>query len=252
MSFSRPTARRSAALFAATFAAGALATVASAQFEPPSTVWGSVTDSAGPVEAGLPVEAYIGDTLCGTNGKTEYTGDGDARVTVYALDVVSEAQEEGCGKAGAEVRVKIGDRFADDTVGWEAGPVRLDVTFGSASPVAIPTFTPAPTRTPEPTRAGGTPAPGTTPGAAETIPPGSPGAGSPVRGGVSTATPGVRASVDDDDGGFPVWGVVGIVLVVLAAVAGGAGYMLSRNRGGDLPDDESDDDRFFPPGDGDH
>lgn len=246
MSFSR------GALFAA-IVAGAFAAIAvqpaAAQFDPPSTIFGSVTDSAGPVPEGLPVEAYIGDTLCGKDGKTEYTGDGPARVTVYVVDVVADSQIRGCGRAGAEVRIKIGDRFAPQVARWQAGPVQLDVTFGSATPAPIPTFTPTPTRTPEPNA---TPAPGqSTPGAngtpgqggaVATIPAGSPGAGSPVTGGgVTSATPGQQNSSGGDGGGFPVWGVIVLVLGAIAAIGGGAGYILARNR-------QSDSDDLPPPG----
>ncbi len=222
---------------------------AAAQFDPPSTIFGSVTDSAGPVPEGLPVEAYIGDTLCGKDGKTEYTGDGPARVTVYVVDVVADSQIRGCGRAGVEVRIKIGDRFAPQVARWQAGPVQLDVTFGNATPAPIPTFTPTPTRTPEPnaTPAPGqpTPRPGGTPGqggSVATIPAGSPGAGSPViGGGVTSATPGQQNAGGSADGGFPVWGVIILVLGAIAAIGGGAGYVLARNR-------QSDTDDLPPPG----
>ena len=212
---------------------------ASAQFSPPSTVYGSISDSAGPVEKGLPVEAYIGDTLCGTKGFTDFTGEGDARITYYVVDVVHESQIPGCGRSGAnqQIRVKIGDRFVEKTAVWEAGAVRLDATFGNATPVAIPTFTPTPTRSPE---AGGTPVPGQTqaPGQVETIPPGSPGAGSPVptrqgqTGVITSATPGAPGSGGDgngDDGGVPVWAIALLVLGGLGAVGGGVGYVMARN-----------------------
>ena len=245
---------RGAFVAAAAAVAGAVALLAaapaSAQFDPPSTVFGSVADSAGPVPEGLPVEAYIGDTLCGKDGKTEYTGEGSARVTVYAIDVVADSQIKGCGRSGAEVRIKIGDRFAPQTARWQPGPVQLDVTFGSATPAPIPTVTPTPTRTPAP-GATGTPAPGqATPGSGgqggsvATIPAGSPGAGSPVTGGgVTSATPGQQNAAGDDGGGFPVWGVIVLVLGAIAAVGGGAGWVLARNR-----QSASDSDDLDPPG----
>lgn len=232
---------RPAAAALLTFLIGAAAVqVASAQFEPPSTVFGSVADSAGEVPAGLAVEAYIGETLCGTKGRTEFTGDGPARVTVYVVDVVSASQIAGCGVVGSEVRVKIGDRFATQTARWNPGPVQLDVTFGSATPAVIPTFTPAPTRTPAPEA---TPQPGQTgtPAAVDTIPAGSPGAGSPVsspRGGITSATPGAQtANSGGGGGGFPIWGVVVLVLGGIAAVGGGVGYAMSR---GSRPEADSE------------
>lgn len=231
-------------------AMGATALTASAQFDPPSTIYGSITDAEGEVPEGLPVEAYIGDVLCGTRGRTEFTGDGDAKVTVYAVNVVAASQIAGCGTSGADVRIKIGDRFAEGTADWEPGPVQFDVTFGGASPAPIPTFTPAPTRTPEPP-ATNTQAPGgdETPGQGgnggsgevETIPPGSPGAGSPVSrpGGVTSSDPNAQESLDSDDGGFPVWGIVVLLLGGIAAVGGGVGLVMARNRNGDADDVDS-------------
>jgi hypothetical protein len=217
----------------------------------PSTVFGSVTDSAGPVPPGLVVEAYVGDKLCG-KGDTELTGDGDARVTVYFADVVSSSQTAGCGSDGAEVRLKIGDRFAPQTARWQKGPVQLDVTFGTATPAPIPTFTPTPprTNTPRPQQTAGvtsTP-PAASPTQPGTIPAGSPGAGSPyptLPGGLTSSTPAPGQGPGDDGGdGFPVWAIVLLVLGGIAAVGGGVGYAMSRGNGIDDPDD----DLFAPPG----
>lgn len=247
-----PSVRRVAAVSGAALFALLLLVQANAQFNPPSTVFGSISDAAGPVEAGVTVEAYIDGKLCGVKGRTEYTGDGAARVTVYVVDVVSESQTAGCGKDGKEIKVKVGDRMAAQTAKWAQGPVQLDLTFGNATPVAIPTFTPAPTRTPPPA---GTPAPGQTPGQdsgqnqqgqqVATIPAGSPGAGSPVptspRGGITSATPGQAPATggNDSGGGFPVWATALLILGGLGAIGGGAGlYMARANRdtgGDDLP-----------------
>jgi len=233
------------AVAAASLAGLATLPLAHAQFDPPSTVFGSIADSGGEVAAGLPVEAYIGEKLCGTKGRTEFTGDGAAKVTVYFVDVVSESQIAGCGATGREVRLKIGDRFAPQTARWAPGPVQLDITFAGATPAVIPTFTPAPTSTPEPTA---TLRPGTTPGATaaiETIPPGSPGAGSPIatpRGGITSATPGPGQS-GGDGGGFPVWGIVVLILGGIAAIGGGVGYAMSRSSRVH-PDDDA---TTFPP-----
>jgi hypothetical protein len=220
-------------------AAALLTSQASAQIpQPPSTVFGSVTDDAGPIDEGLPVEAYIGDILCG-EGETGFTGDGDAQVTVYYADVLSEQQVEGCGAAGKEVTLKIGERFATQTFLWEQGPVHLDVTFGNATPAPIPTRTPTPTPTPAPET---TAAPTEGEGAVETIAPGTPGAGSPVptsRGGVTSSDVGSGGGGDGDGGGFPIWAVAVFLLGGLAVVGGGVGFAMSRNR-------EDEDDDLFP------
>ncbi len=235
---------RIVAVFGAIVAAIAVLTSASAQFSPPSTVFGSIADAAGPVPAGLTVEAYIGDKLCGTKGRTEFTGEGSSRVTVYVVDVVSEQQTAGCGKEGSQIRIKVGDRFASQVAKWNPGPVQLDLTFGNVTPAAIPTFTPAPTRTPDPAA---TPVPGETPAQVGTIPPGSPGAGSPIptspRGGITSATPGQQAaSPAGDGGGVPFWAIALFVLGGIGAVGGGVGYVMSRANRASAPDD------FGPPG----
>lgn len=219
-------------------------------FGPPMTLFGSITDSEGPVAVGLPVEAYVGDTLCG-RGVTEATGEGDARVTVYAVHVVAREQTAGCGSLDAVVRVKIGERFASQTATWEAGPKQLDITFGSATPAPIPTFTPTPTRTAPPagsptqmtptpqgtpngTAPGGSPTDGgmTTPQPTGTIPAGSPGAGSPfptTAGGVITSPPGGGGGASGG-GGFPVWAAIVLVLGGIALVGGGVGFAMARSR----------------------
>ena len=245
----RPFSLRAPVPVAAAFAvAGMIAMVAGpvrAQvFGPPMTIFGSISDSAGAVGADVTVETYVGSTLCG-KGKTEFVGDGNARVTVYSADVVSREQTAGCGTTGADVRVKVGDRFATQTRKWEQGPQRLDITFGSATAVPIPTFTPAPTRTPAagPTRAAGTPLPGAS-GAAATAATAARGSASngaqtgdatrTPAGGRKTATTdgGASRNGDDSGGGFPIWAGVVLGLGAIAAVAGGAGMFMSRRRAG--------------------
>lgn len=222
----------------ATAAIGLGSTVAVAQIpSPPSTVFGSVTDQAGVVPENLPVQGYIGDKLCGTRGFTQFTGEGSARVTVYFVDVLSEEQTPGCGKEGAEIRVKIGDRFATQTTKWKRGPVQLDITFGNVTPAAIPTFTPAPTNTPRPNAsqaAASTETPGAAAQSVGTIPAGSPGAGKSLEGGVTnsgtTKQSSSSSSSDGGGGGFPIWGGALLVLLAVAAVGGGVGYAMSRGR----------------------
>ena len=231
MTASRNSIRR-AAIGAAIFGALGWATVA-AQFGPPSTIYGSVTDEAGPVPAGLPVEAYIADKLCG-KGNTEFTGDGAAKVTVYYADVFSREQTPGCGFEGAEVRFKIGERFAIQTAKWKAGPVQVDVTFGNVQPAAIPTFTPA-SRASTPLPAAQTPAAGAQSGnsqtpaseASATLPPAALTATATLSGGVISST--AANGSNGDDGGVPFWGMVVVVLGGIAVLGGGAGLVLARS-----------------------
>lgn len=238
-------------------------TTAGAQgFGPPQTIFGSISDSAGAVPDRLPIEAYIGDTLCG-EGQTGFSGEGDSRVTVYAVDVFEVGQKEGCGTDGAVVRIKVGDRFADQTARWRAGPLQVDILFGSgATPVPIPTFTPVPpTAVPTNTTAAPATVPATTDGATPT--PGATGTGTPspaagstsdaqtaatpsVTVALSSTTPsatatlagGVVSSVADspgggDDGDLPVWGIVVAVLAGVAVVGGGVGLVMARSRARD-------------------
>lgn len=216
-----------------------LATVslAAAQLpDPPSTVTGSITDAAGDVPAGVRIEAYVGNKLCGES-ETVYTGDGDARVTVYVVDVVSDDQTEGCGTDGDPVRIKVGDRLSPRAAVWEAGLVRFDIIFGqNVTPKPIPTFTPTNTPTVTPTGTlsiTATP----TPGGDETRRPTQTAATTTVAGastpestsdGVSSSTPAPPAAGDSEDGGFPVWGTVLLAIIGLGLVGGGIGIYLSR------------------------
>lgn len=227
------------AALAVSVAGSSMALAAPAQLpSPPSTIFGSINDADGPVAAGVEVQAYIGDKLCSTGGITEKTGDGDAQITAYAVDVDSDGQTPGCGTDGAAVTIKIGDKTAEQTAKWEAGPVRLDITFGDVTPVPIPTFTPTP---PRPT---GTPVTIGTQTPQATIPAGSPGAGSPVAtlgGGVTGATTTAAAATSDSSGGFPLWGIVIIVVAALAVIGGVVGFVMARNRHdeGGVDDDDN-------------
>jgi hypothetical protein len=255
MSLSIPSAWRWALVVGATLLAAIFSlSRASAQIpSPPTLVFGSVTDSAGVVPENLPVVAYIGDKECGTQGGTQFTGEGAARVTVYWITVISDSQIAGCGKPDSEIRIKIGDRFAPQTAKWStSGVTQVNVTFGNATPAAIPTFTPAPKPTNAPstgTNAQGTPVPGaanTTAQPAGTIPAGSPGAGSPyptLKGGITNTNANSTGGSGGGDGGggFPLWGVALAVLGGIAVIGGGVGYAMSRaNRDDDLED-------TFPP-----
>src|SRR5690606_2420081 len=113
----------------------------------------------GEVPEGLPVYAYVGDVECTAKvHRTHYTGEGDARVTVYAVDVFVDRHRPGCVEEGSVVRIQVGDRFAEQSVTITDEVVyQLDITFGDVEPRPIPTFTPTPeggtpVSTPEPTR----------------------------------------------------------------------------------------------------
>lgn len=242
-------------LFAAVLALGALAGAAEARAQigpPPATVYGSIADSERDIPAGVKIEAYIGDLLCGES-KTEKIGEGAARVTVYAINVLADGDgqgaKRGCGKPGSEIRIKVGDRFAPRTVTWASGyPIRYDITFGNATPAPIPTFTPTPAATPTPPSGatpgggsgGGPTAPGSPgasptahggPGNASPAATGSPAAAATRPGGLASSTPAL-AGTEDDGGGFPVWTAVLGALGAVLLVGGVVGYALAR-RGAD-------------------
>lgn len=228
---------------------------------PPQTIAGSVNEESGRVAEHVPVEAYIGDKRCDDkHGDTAFTGDGKAQVTYFYVTVLSDEQTPGCGKQGSTVRIKIDGRFVNETAKWDAGLTLLNVTFGDAKPLALPTATPTVKRSATvaknaagtpivATNAAGTPivatnAAGTPIAAANetaqvsqtvaTIPPGSPGAGSPIptlAGGITNTTAGGTGggSNSGGGGGFPLWGIVLLVLGGIALVGGGVGYAMSRS-----------------------
>ncbi len=235
---------------------------AHAQYRPPQTLVGTVSDAAGPVPAGVSVVAYIGDVICSIEDVRTFVSSG---VTMYAIDVVEEAQVEGCGTAGAAVRIEVGGRFAKEAALWRAGPLfQHNLTFGDATPIPIPTFTPAPpTSAPIPatstamaggptatspatdtvtpaadsTQAGdGTPDSGTTPGGSgtATIDEGetatdSDATSSPtLPGGVTTDSSSAAAGDGGGDGGSSIWLFIVLFAAAIAVVGGGMGYFLSR------------------------
>lgn len=231
-------------------------TAAAQSFGPPQTIFGSITDSAGTVPDKLPVQALINGKVCG-EGTTEFVGEGSSRVTVYAVDVVERGQRADCGSDGAEVRIKIGDRIADQKALWRAGPQRVDILFGgAATPAPIPTFTP--TQPATATSASNTPVPGQTPqpiatgdatSGSTSATPGSSAVGTlPVsqtissadatatatlRGGLATNEANGGGGNDGDGGGLPVWGIAALVLGVVGVAGGGVGIMMARARARD-------------------
>ncbi len=262
---SGPALTRSAAGVAVTvlLASGGLLSIgaAHAQFVPPMTLIGSVRDSAGIVPEGLSVDAFVGNTLCGSS-KTFFVGEGDGRATIYRVNVASREDKQGCGSNGADVRVRIGERFATGSVKWEIGYTPFDVAFGTATPAPIPTSTPV-SRAASPGAAGtsvvNTPTPSLTAAGGDTTPPVgtpavAPGTQTPaststslssatptLRGGVTTGntTGGSGGSGDD---GFPVWAAVVAALGGIALVGGGVGFMMARSR-----KDEEDAEALTPP-----
>ena len=100
---------------------------------------------------GTPVIALVGDQVCGEAStepgqKGTWTASTDeprygirAGDSVYVLDVPADSQVPGCGRDGATVTFKIGDRTAQQMGLWRAGPSSLSLTAGTAAGQATPT-----------------------------------------------------------------------------------------------------------------
>lgn len=216
--------------------------------DPPSTVFGSIADSEGPIEEALPVVAYVGDVVCSYTGddprfkeETVYVGDGDGQVAMYTVNVFAATQRPGCGTEGAEVRIQIGDRVAPQTAIWRAGLVRMDITFGEATPVPIPTVTPTPTATASPTPSeDDTPTPtGTVPpteGADDSTPEPGDTPMPTLQGGVTTGTSPIGG--DNGGGGFPLWAVAALFIGAIVVVGGGIGFVMARQDTEDVSADQ--------------
>lgn len=210
------------------------ATAASAQSmpDPPSTFVGSITDAGGEVPAGVKIEAYVGNNLCGES-TTQFTGEGSARVTVYVVDIVSDSQIDGCGESGDAVRIRVGDRVSPKFTAWEAGLVRFDIVFGeNITPKPIPTATATPTAVATATSTASVTPDSSVTSAANRTPTSARGTPSPTptktSTGVTSSTPAPPSAGDDSGGGFPVWGTVLLALIGLGLVGAGAGIYIAR------------------------
>jgi hypothetical protein len=136
-------------------AAGAAA--ASAQPQIPATVYGSVTIDGQPAPTGTEVRAFIGSTDCTQAAPGERPAFRDGSATAYVVAVLHESQRPGCGRTGAVITFTIDGRPALQSVPWEPGPIRLDLSLGSPTVIPLPTPTPtvpggaSPTARPAPT-----------------------------------------------------------------------------------------------------
>jgi hypothetical protein len=120
------------------------AAVAQNQPSPPATFIGSVKVDGQNVADGTPVTALVGDKVCGevsgdAGQKGTWTASDDepdygirAGDSMYVVDVFADAQVPGCGREGATVTFKIGDRTAQQVGLWRAFPSHLSLTAGAA------------------------------------------------------------------------------------------------------------------------
>ena len=110
---------------------------ASAQGAPPtlpSVFLGTVTADGGPVAADVEVAAFIGDVDCSSTHTTYISGG----ASKYIAQVAHESERAGCGTDGAEVRFRVGNRWATQTGTWSAGaPQTLNLTLAPEGPATV-------------------------------------------------------------------------------------------------------------------
>ena len=114
----------------------AIPATALAQFppEPPATFYGTATGASAAQGVVAIVINGSNSTVCGVGAVQN-----DASGPVYVVDVVSDAQRSGCGKAGRQVRFYFSPvgaasgRLANETGTWTvAGPKLQNLTLGAA------------------------------------------------------------------------------------------------------------------------
>jgi hypothetical protein len=95
---------------------------------------------------GLPIRALIGERVCGEDAISV------GQLAGYEMVVPSASLKPGCGVEGASVTFQVGDRLANESVGWLPGFQSQQVTIGEPPPPtpAPPPPTPAPTPEPSP------------------------------------------------------------------------------------------------------
>lgn len=207
---------------------------ARAQPQIPATYFGSVTVDGAPAAAGTEIRGLVDGLDCTQAPPGQQPVFIDGEIAAYVLYVVHESQRPGCAREGSRVNFTIGGRPAVQTAVWAAGPARLDLSTGAASPIPLPSPTNtsiAAAQTPPVGASAGPPGTGTasTTGTAAR-PTGTPPTDD-VRFDQTPLPPGAtppNADDDGDSGGSPIWLILAGTLLVLAGGAGAAGYFLSR------------------------
>jgi hypothetical protein len=203
-------------------------TLAIAQPSVPATFYGSVTIDGAPADAGLEVRGFVNGVDCSQSPPGERLILRDGTTAVYVLYVVHESQRAGCARDGSTVTFTIDGRSAVQTGAWKPGPLRLDLSTGSAPPIPLPSPTGTVAAALETAQV-----PASSAVATGTLsrPTGTPPTDdvrferTPVPGG----TPQAPVSGDDSDGGSGVAVVLG-VLAVLAIAGGGLGIVFARRQ----------------------
>ena len=117
------------AAFALSFVAVALAQAPS----PPSAFRGTVTSPDGPVETGLSVAAYVGETDCTNNAVDTFSN--SPGVTEYYVVVQNASTRDGCN---GDIRFEIGGRAATQTGSHGGGGLTtLNLTLAPEAPESV-------------------------------------------------------------------------------------------------------------------
>jgi hypothetical protein len=217
---------RLVACLAAAGFASAIATIATAQPQVPSTVYGSVAVDGKPVPDGTEIRGFVDGLDCTQLGPTYRGTITDGGVSVFLINVVHETQKPGCGKPGKIVTFTIGARTAVQSALWQQGPQQLNLSAGQGEPPALPT--PTPTRPLAPTEAAATATEQAkfTPKPAGTLPTDEVQIVTGTR--AVGADPGVIPPAAGKGESFPVVYVLLIVLAAIVLTGTAAGVALGR------------------------
>ena len=101
--------------------------IASAQVTPPHRFFGTITVDGQPAAAGTQLAAFIGNTDCSRGANVSAGGQ-------YVIDVLSVTERPMCGRAGATISFRIGNRTANEMPTFRDGGFEtLNLTFGGGT-----------------------------------------------------------------------------------------------------------------------
>lgn len=120
----------------------------------PAIFSGNVTIDGGPVERGVPIQAFMDGVLCGELRVAEDSEPPMMKESEYRhLAVLPSEARVGCGTEGAQIRFLVKGIQAKETAIWERGFHTLDLLITTApeeTATATATAVPTPTVTPRP------------------------------------------------------------------------------------------------------
>ncbi|MBI5947957.1 MAG: hypothetical protein HY875_07455 [Chloroflexi bacterium] len=202
------------------FALAGLTATAHAQPSVPAMFYGTAAIDGRSVAEGTAVRALVDGKDC-----SQMPAKGtvlDQGVSVYAVSVMHESQEAGCGRAGKTVTFTVGGRVAVQQAEWKDGVHQLDLNVGTGTTLPLPQATAVAPESAAATR--------TAAAKFQAAPAGS---------ALPTDDPGIRppggeiAGEGEDAAGESGSRILGMVIVVLggiAAVGAGVGAWLAHKR----------------------